>query len=56
MHSDSNIRKYTDIKLSLIANRTTGWRIYAGGYKRNSDTYYYIGTSICPERRYEREM
>ena len=56
MHSDSDIRKYTDIKLSLIANRTTGWRIYGGGYKRNSDTYYYIGTSICPERRYEREM
>ena len=56
MRSDSDIRKYTDIKLSLIANRTTGWRIYGGGYKRNSDTYYYIGTSICPERRYEREM
>lgn len=56
MRSDSDIRKYTDIKLSFIANRTTGWRIYGGGYKRNSDTYYYIGTSICPERRYEREM
>lgn len=56
MHSDRDIRKYTDIKLSLIANRTTGWRIYGGGYKRNADTYYYIGTSICPERRYEREM
>ena len=56
MHSDSNIRKYTDIKLSLIANRTTGWRIYSGGYKRNDETYFYVGTSICPERRYEREM
>lgn len=56
MHSDSDIRKYTDIKLSLIANRTTGWRIYAGGYKRNNEKYYYVGTSICPERRYEREM
>lgn len=56
MHSDNSIRKYTDIKLSLIANRTTGWRIYAGGYKRNNETYYYVGTSICPERRYEREM
>ena len=56
MHSDNTIRKYTDVKLSLIANPTTGWRIYAGGYKRNSDTFIYIGTSICPERRYEREM
>ena len=56
MHSDNSIRKYTDIKLSLIANPTTGWRIYAGGYKRNSDTFIYLGTSICPERRYEREM
>ena len=56
MHSDSNIRKYTDIKLSLIVNPTTGWRIYAGGYKRNDETYFYVGTSICPERRYEREM
>lgn len=56
MRSDSDIRKYTDIKLSLIANRTTGWRIYGGGYKRNNEKYFYIGTSICPERRYEREM
>lgn len=56
MHFDNSIRKYTDIKLSLIANRITGWRIYGGAYKRNDETYYYIGTSICPERRYEREM
>lgn len=56
MRSDSDIRKYTDIKLSLIANNTTGWRIYGGGYKRNDETYFYVGTSICPERRYERKM
>ena len=61
MHSDSDLRKFTDLKLSLIANPTTKWKFYLGTYKRSTagnpeQKIIYFGTSICTERRYEREM
>ena len=61
MHSDNTIRKYTDVKLSLIANPTTKWKFYVGGYKRSvsgnpEQKIIYFGTSICPENLYNKEI
>lgn len=61
MHSDNTIRKYTDVKLSLIANPTTKWKFYVGGYKHSvsgnpEHKIIYFGTSICPENLYNKEI
>ena len=61
MHSDNTIRKYTDVKLSLIANPTTKWKFYIGCYQRtlagmSANKFIYFGTSICPEKLYNKEI